>query len=145
MGKVIIYSDGACKNNPGPGGWGAVLLYAGKIKELSGGAQSTTNNQMEIQAAIEALRSLKKTCEIDFYTDSKYLQNGITDWIANWKRNGWRTSNKRPVKNKDLWQELDRLVQLQQISWLWTQGHAGDWGNERAHRLASVAMRKLLE
>ena len=145
MGNVIIYSDGACKYNPGPGGWGAVLVDAGQIKEISDGVELTTNNRMELTAAIEALRSLKKTCEIDFYTDSKYLQNGITDWIDNWKHNGWRTSRKSRVKNKTLWQELDRLVQLHQISWHWTQGHAGNRGNERAHRLASVAMRKLLE
>ena len=116
-----------------------------KSRRLSDGVELTTNNRMELTAAIEALGSLKKTCEIGFYTDSKYLQNGITDWISNWKRNGWRTASKRQVKNKDLWQELDRLVQLHQISWHWTQGHAGNWGNERAHRLASVAMHKLLE
>lgn len=145
MSRVTIYSDGACEPNPGPGGWGAVLVREGNSKEISGGSKWTTNNQMELMAAIEALRSLNKTCEVDFYTDSRYLQRGITDWIAKWKRNGWRTAGRRQVKNKALWQELDRLDQLHEISWHWIEGHAGNWGNERAHRLASIAMRKLME
>lgn len=120
MSQVIIYSDGACEPNPGPGGWGAVIVHGGEVKEICGGEEWTTNNQMELRAAIEALRSLAEACEISFYTDSKYLQNGITDWIVRWKRNGWRTAGKRQVKNKALWQDLDQLDQRHKIDWCWT-------------------------
>lgn len=137
---VTIYTDGACSGNPGPGGWGALLRYSSHEKELSGGAVDTTNNRMELSAAIEALRALTKPCQVDFYTDSKYLQNGITQWMAGWKRKGWKTSAKQPVKNQDLWQALDAAVQVHQINWHWVRGHAGQRENERVDQLARDAM-----
>ena len=134
--KIEIYTDGACSGNPGPGGWGAILRFQGKEKELSGGQRDTTNNQMELQAAIEALRALKESCVVDLYTDSQYLRQGITQWIHNWKRNGWRTSDKKPVKNQNLWVELDELVQRHEVHWHWLKGHAGHPENERCDELA---------
>ncbi len=139
-GRVTIHTDGACSGNPGPGGWGAVLQYNGHVKEMSGGEEQTTNNRMELTAAIRALDSLKRPCEIDMFTDSKYVKDGLTSWIHNWKRNGWKTSGKKPVKNADLWQDLDRAVQRHSISWHWLKGHAGDEMNERADRLANEGM-----
>ncbi len=140
LAHVTIYTDGACSGNPGPGGWGALLQYNGHEKELSGGAAETTNNRMELTAAIEALCALSKPCQVDIYTDSKYLQNGITQWLAAWKRKGWKTSAKKPVKNQDLWQALDEAVQKHQIAWQWVRGHAGQRENERVNQLARDAI-----
>ena len=139
---VDIYTDGACKGNPGMGGWGALLSYAGQEKELFGGESHSTNNRMELTAVIRALQTLKRPCQVRVYTDSKYVQKGISEWILNWKRRGWRTSSNEPVKNADLWQRLDQLAAQHQIEWLWVKGHAGHDGNERADALANqgVAM-----
>ena len=137
---VVIHTDGACSGNPGPGGWGAVLQYNGHVKELKGGLAETTNNQMELTAAIEALNALKRPCKIDLYTDSQYVRNGIQSWLFNWKKNGWRTADKKPVKNMELWQALDAAVQRHAITWHWVKGHAGDALNERADRLANEGM-----
>jgi ribonuclease HI len=134
--KLEIYTDGACSGNPGPGGWGAVLRFQGKEKEISGGSRSATNNQMELQAAIEALKALRESCVIDLYTDSQYLRRGITQWIHNWKKNGWKTADKKPVKNQELWVELDELVKKHSINWHWLKGHAGHPENERCDELA---------
>jgi ribonuclease HI len=139
-GRVIVHTDGACSGNPGPGGWGAVLQYNGKVKELKGGAPLTTNNQMELTAAIEALNALKRPCEVELHTDSQYLKNGLTAWIHSWKRNGWRTADRKPVKNAELWKALDEAVQPHTIDWRWVKGHAGDEMNERADRLANEGM-----
>ena len=139
-GRVVIHTDGACSGNPGPGGWGAVLKYNGTVKELKGGAPLTTNNQMELTAAIEALNALKRPCEVELHTDSQYVKNGLTKWIHGWKRNGWRTADKKPVKNAELWQALDAAVQRHKIDWLWVRGHAGDPMNERADQLANEGM-----
>jgi ribonuclease HI len=133
---IEIFTDGACSGNPGPGGWGAVLRFQGREKELSGGHPETTNNQMELQAAIEALKAIKEHCSIELYTDSQYLRQGITLWIHNWKRNGWKTSDKKPVKNQALWEELDALVKIHAINWHWLKGHAGHPENERCDELA---------
>jgi ribonuclease HI len=141
--KIVAHSDGACRGNPGPGGWAAVLTYESRRKELSGGAPATTNNRMELQAAIEALRSLKQPCEIEFFTDSKYVQNGISQWVAGWKRNGWRTAAKQPVKNADLWRELDAAASQHRIIWQWLKGHAGHEENERCDVLANEAIDKI--
>ena len=137
---VTIHTDGACSGNPGPGGWGAVLQYGSTVKELKGGAPLTTNNQMELTAAIEALNALKRPCEVELHTDSQYVKNGLTKWIHGWKRNGWRTADKKPVKNAELWQALDAAVQRHKIDWLWVRGHAGDPMNERADQLANEGM-----
>ncbi len=145
MKRVVIYSDGACWGNPGPGGWGVVLLYDGQRKEISGGAEHTTNNRMELQAAIEGLKALKEPGEADFYTDSQYLQQGISSWIEKWKTNSWRTASKQPVKNEDLWRDLDRLVQLHHVNWHWLRGHVGTPENERADRLAKSEIRQILD
>ena len=134
---VEIYTDGACKGNPGPGGWGALLRCQGQEKELFGGAPDTTNNRMELQAVIEALRCLKRPCDIDIYTDSQYVQKGISEWITGWKARGWRTASKTPVKNADLWQMLDAEVARHRIQWHWVKGHAGHEFNERADELAN--------
>jgi ribonuclease HI len=141
--RIEIYTDGACSGNPGPGGWGAVLRFQGKDKEISGGNPTTTNNQMELQAAIEALRALKEPCVVDLYTDSQYLRQGITQWIHNWKKNGWRTSDKKPVKNQELWVALDELVRAHAIQWHWLKGHAGHPENERCDELARNEIDKL--
>jgi ribonuclease HI len=140
-GVVEIYTDGACSGNPGPGGWGAVLSYGGRTKELSGGeAAPTTNNRMELMAAIQALESLTRRASVRLHTDSSYLRNGITGWLASWKRNGWRTASKQPVKNEDLWRRLDAAAAKHDVQWLWVRGHAGDPGNERADALANRGM-----
>lgn len=137
MLRVEIFTDGACSGNPGPGGWGAILRHKGIEKELSGGEKETTNNRMELTAVIEALKALKKECDITIYTDSRYVMDGVTQWLPNWKRNNWRTSNKKsPVKNIDLWQTLDSLLCQHQIHWIWVKGHAGHPENERVDTLA---------
>ena len=135
--KVVIYTDGACKGNPGLGGWGAWLQSGDHAKELFGGEANTTNNRMEMTAVIEALASLKRTCDIVLYTDSEYVKNGITTWIHGWKARGWKTAAKQPVKNVELWQRMDALSQLHKIEWRWVKGHAGDPGNEKADELAN--------
>ena len=135
--RVRIYTDGACKGNPGPGGGGALLQVDGREKELCGGEPDTTNNRMELTAVIRALEALKRPCEIDLYTDSQYVQKGISEWIAAWKRRGWNTAGKKPVKNVDLWLELDRLAGGHRIRWHWVRGHAGHAENERADQLAN--------
>ena len=139
-----IYTDGACRGNPGTGGWGAWLVYNQTEKELYGFSADTTNNIMELTAVIEALKSLKRKCPIIITTDSTYVKNGITTWIHNWKVKGWRTANKKPVKNKDLWQELDKLSENHTITWKWVRGHTGHIGNERADELANEAIDNLL-
>ena len=133
---MTIYTDGACSGNPGPGGWGALLQFGEHERELKGGERNTTNNRMELTAAIAALETLKRTCKIHLHTDSTYLRDGMTSWIHNWKRNGWRTTAKKPVKNVDLWQRLDEAIQSHDIEWHWIKGHAGDPGNEAADALA---------
>lgn len=139
MNHVVIYTDGACKGNPGPGGWGVYLRSDGHEKELWGGERETTNNRMELTAVIEALAALKRPCRVSLYLDSEYVRKGITEWIHGWKRKGWTTAAKQPVKNADLWQRLDSLVHggIHQIEWHWVKGHAGDPGNERADALAN--------
>jgi ribonuclease HI len=140
MKRVEIFTDGACSGNPGPGGWGVVLRYNGHIRELSGGEALTTNNRMELTAAIEALNALKEPCTVDLYTDSNYLREGISGWIDGWKRNGWRTADRRPVKNAELWQALDAARQRHRVTWHWVRGHAGHAENERADALARQGM-----
>jgi ribonuclease HI len=135
--RVIIYTDGACKGNPGPGGWGAWLRSGAHEKELWGGEAVTTNNRMELTAVIQALGALKKRCEVTIYTDSEYVRKGMTEWIAGWQRRGWRTADNKPVKNAELWQELQLAVQKHQVEWRWVKGHSGDPGNERADALAN--------
>lgn len=137
---VEIYTDGACKGNPGVGGWGVYLRYKGQEKEVYGGDKSTTNNQMELMAAIMALESLKRPCQIKLYTDSKYVLQGITEWMENWKARGWKTASRQPVKNVELWRRLDAAIQAHQIEWVWVKGHSGDPGNERADRLANLGV-----
>lgn len=143
-GIVEIYADGACKGNPGPGGWGAWLTYNGKEKTLSGGESLTTNNRMELTAVIRALELLKKPCIVKVYTDSSYVQKGISEWIIGWKVRNWRTSDKKPVKNADLWKLLDTLRDQHQIEWIWVKGHAGNLGNERADALANQGVAAFL-
>ena len=143
MNKVEIFTDGACKGNPGPGGWGAILRYGTTEKEIYGANKNTTNNIMELTAVIESLKNLNKPCELIITTDSKYVKNGITEWIHNWKKNGWRTAAKKEVKNKELWIELDSLIQIHSISWDWVKGHSGHPENERADSLANLAIEKL--
>ena len=138
--KITIYTDGACSGNPGKGGWGAVLIYRDKQKHLSGSAILTTNNKMELTAAIEALKAVKKSSDIELYTDSQYVKNGINLWIINWKKNGWKTANKKEVANKDLWIELDKYVTHHNITWFWVKGHSGNHYNEIADSLAVKAM-----
>ncbi|MEM1089611.1 MAG: ribonuclease HI [Pseudomonadota bacterium] len=137
---VTIYTDGACSGNPGPGGWGALLSHGSRELELSGGEKQTTNNRMEMQAVIEALSALKRACDVELYTDSTYVRDGVTRWMTNWKRNGWKTAAKKPVKNQDLWQALDAAVSRHRINWHWVKGHSGDPGNERADTLAREAV-----
>ncbi len=134
--SITIYTDGACSGNPGPGGWGAVLIFGEHEKHLSGGEKNTTNNRMELQAVISALQSLNKSCDITLYTDSKYVMDGITTWIHNWKKNNWRTAAKKPVKNADLWQTLDNLRDDHTINWQWVKGHSGNKYNDIADELA---------
>ena len=138
--KIEIFTDGACRGNPGPGGWGALLRFGSKEKEINGYAPSTTNNIMELTAVIEALKQIKKPYEIDITTDSNYVKNGITVWIHNWKTNGWKTAAKKSVKNKELWVELDELIQIHQINWIWVKGHSGHPENEKADELANIAI-----
>jgi len=137
---VTIYTDGACSGNPGPGGWGAILMHGETRKELSGGESETTNNRMELQAAIEALNALKRPCKVALYTDSVYVRDGITKWIKGWERNGWRTAAKKPVKNAELWQALQAALQPHDVDWHWVKGHAGHPENERADELARAGM-----
>ena len=138
--KVQIFTDGACKGNPGPGGWGAILRFKDNEKEINGYESLTTNNIMELMAVIESLKAISKPFEIEITTDSKYVKNGITSWIHNWKKNGWKTAAKKPVKNKELWIELDHLIQKHNISWKWVKGHSGHIENERADELANEAI-----
>jgi len=140
---VDIYTDGACKGNPGPGGWGALLKFGDHAKEMHGGEPGTTNNRMELTAVIRAFESLKRPCKIRLHTDSQYVQKGISVWIHDWKRRGWRTADKKPVKNIDLWQQLDALRALHEIDWIWVKGHAGDPGNERADELANLGVEEV--
>jgi ribonuclease HI len=137
---VIIHTDGACSGNPGPGGWGAILTYGEHEKELKGGEPHTTNNRMELMAAISALEALKRSSTVEMHTDSKYVQDGISKWIHGWKRNGWKTAEKKPVKNVDLWQRLDAAIQKHHVKWHWVKGHAGHELNERADQLAVEAI-----
>jgi ribonuclease HI len=136
---VEIYTDGACKGNPGPGGWGAVIRFGAHEKELSGGEPLTTNNRMELTAAIESLNALTRACRVTLWTDSSYVKDGISKWIHGWKRNGWRTADKKPVKNADLWQALEAATARHEVEWRWVKGHAGHPENERADKLASDA------
>ncbi len=138
--RVEVWTDGACSGNPGPGGWGAVLIWNGHERELSGGEPLTTNNRMELMAAIAALSALKRRSRVDLHTDSQYLRGGITGWITGWKRNGWRTAGRKPVKNVDLWQQLDALREKHDVHWHWVKGHAGTEANERADQLARDGM-----
>ena len=140
---VIIHTDGACSGNPGPGGWGAILKFGDVEKELKGGEPDTTNNRMELLAAISALEAMKKKVSADIYTDSQYVRGGITGWIHNWKRNGWKTADKKPVKNVDLWQRLDAAMHRHDVHWRWLKGHAGHEMNERADRLAVAAIAEM--
>ena len=143
MKSIEIYTDGACRGNPGIGGWGAIIQFQNNYKELFGGRAETTNNQMEMQAVIEGLKALKEPCKIILYTDSKYVMDGITSWIHGWKKNKWKTANKKPVKNIELWQELDQLANQHEITWKWVKGHAGIPGNERADELANKGIDNL--
>ncbi|WP_183933253.1 ribonuclease HI [Sphingomicrobium lutaoense] len=141
--KVAIFTDGACKGNPGPGGWGAILRWNGEERELSGGERDSTNNRMELMAAIAALEALKKPCAVDLTTDSVYVRDGITKWIHGWRRNGWKTAAKKPVKNAELWQRLADAAERHEINWHWVKGHAGHPENERADQLACAEAEKL--
>ena len=143
MKVVVIHSDGACQGNPGPGGWAAVLTYGEHRREISGGAPATTNNRMELQGAIEALNALKEPCQVEFFTDSEYVKNGITAWVFAWRKNGWRTKAKKPVKNGDLWKQLDEATRRHSIKWNWLKGHAGHKENERCDQLATEEIAKI--
>ena len=140
---VEIFTDGACSGNPGPGGWGAILRYGGVEKELNGGEPETTNNRMEMMAAIMAIEAVKRPCEIHLHTDSEYLRQGITTWIHSWKARGWKTADKKPVKNVDLWQRLERAIETHDVHWHWVKGHSGHVENERADELARLAIRQM--
>ena len=143
--KVIVYTDGACRGNPGPGGWGAILLFPDQQRELRGASAETTNNRMELTAAIEALSALDRQSRVTLYTDSEYLKNGISQWIENWKQRGWKTAAKKPVKNQDLWQALDQASSMHEVEWKWVKGHSGNPGNARADELANQAIDDLLD
>lgn len=143
MKKVRLITDGACKGNPGPGGWAAILVYGPHRKELFGAEPDTTNNRMELRAAIEGLRALKEPCEVEIVTDSEYLKKGVTEWLPRWKSQGWRTASRRPVRNEDLWRQLDELSQRHRTRWVWTRGHADHAENRRADELASQAAHEL--
>ncbi|MBX9706989.1 MAG: ribonuclease HI [Caulobacteraceae bacterium] len=144
MSHVIIHTDGACRGNPGPGGWGAILQSGGKAKELHGGERLTTNNRMELTAAIMALEALNRPCHVDLHTDSKYVMDGITGWIHGWKARGWKTADKKPVKNDDLWKRLDAARARHEVKWHWVKGHAGHELNERADALANLGIDEML-
>ena len=144
MKQVIMYTDGACRGNPGPGGWGALITFEGSTKEVFGGKLDVTNNQMELSAAIEGLAALTEPCNVDLFTDSKYVMDGITQWIHNWKKNNWRTAAKKDVKNKELWQRLDELINFHLVQWHWVKGHSGDEGNEMADLLANKGIDSIL-
>ena len=143
MKPVVIHTDGACKGNPGPGGWGARLSYGAQVKELFGGECDTTNNRMELMAAIVALETLKEACAVTLHTDSTYVMKGLTEWLPGWKARGWRTASKQPVKNQDLWQRLDAAAARHRVDWRWVKGHAGDPGNEAADALANKGVESL--
>lgn len=143
--SVELFTDGACSGNPGPGGWGAILRYKGVEKELSGGEPQTTNNRMELRAVIEGLNMLKRPCRVDVYTDSQYVQKGISEWLAGWKRRGWKTADRKPVKNEDLWRVLDAAAAPHQVRWHWVRGHAGHPENERADALARKGLTEGLQ
>jgi ribonuclease HI len=140
---VELYTDGACRGNPGPGGWGAILMYGDKKREMCGGSKDTTNNKMELQAVIEGLKALNRPCDVTITTDSKYVMQGISDWIINWKKNGWKTAAKKPVKNVEYWQALDAEVQKHRVKWQWVKGHSGHPMNERADQLANMGIDQL--
>ncbi len=137
MKQIVAYTDGACRGNPGPGGWGVVLRFGAREKELWGGDPATTNNRMELTAAIEALKALRERCHVQVYTDSTYVRSGITEWLPNWVRRGWRTAGRKAVRNQDLWEELSALTQMHAVEWHWVKGHAGHAGNEQADLLAN--------
>jgi len=141
---IRIYTDGACRGNPGPGGWGALLVAGDRERELWGGEPLTTNNRMELTAAIRGLEALKRRCKVDLYTDSQYVRNGIREWLAQWKKRGWKTADKKPVKNQDLWERLDALVGGHDVEWHWVRGHSGHDGNERADALANRGIDELV-
>jgi ribonuclease HI len=143
--RVVIWTDGACSGNPGPGGWGAILTFNGHERELSGGEPLTTNNRMELMAAIQSLETLTRACDVELHTDSQYLRSGITGWLHGWKRNGWKTADRKPVKNVELWQRLDEAAQRHNIDWRWVKGHAGNEMNERADALAREGMKPFLK
>jgi ribonuclease HI len=140
---VVIYTDGACRGNPGPGGWGVILSYKGVVKELYGGEKETTNNRMELTAAIQGLEVLKKQCKVELNTDSKYVLQGITEWLPNWKKRGWKTAGNKPVKNEDLWRRLDAVGSQHTIEWKWVKGHSGHKENDRADELANLGIDRL--
>lgn len=142
--SVVLYTDGACKGNPGPGGWGVVLRYGDVLKTLHGGERDTTNNRMELMAAIQGLKALKRACDVELYTDSQYVRKGITEWMANWKKNGWKTAARKPVKNDDLWRALDDQVGRHAVNWHWVKGHAGVPDNELADELANRGVDELM-
>ncbi len=144
MSIVTIYTDGACRGNPGPGGWGALLIFGDTEKEIFGGEAETTNNRMELCACIEALGRLSRRCRVRIFTDSTYVKNGIQSWLWNWKKNNWKTAAKKPVKNRDLWERLDQMAAKHDIEWRWVKGHAGDPGNERADRLANRGIDEII-
>ena len=144
MSEVEIHTDGACRGNPGPGGWGAILRYGKRLKEISGAEHDTTNNRMELTAAIRALQALRRSAHVTLYTDSTYMLRGVTEWMEGWKQRGWRTSSRKAVKNRDLWEELDTALERHDIDWVWVKGHSGDAGNERADELANHAIDELL-
>ena len=140
MKKIHVYTDGACRGNPGPGGWGVLIRYNDHEKKLHGGEAHTTNNRMELMAAIQALRAIKESCDIELTTDSQYVRNGITEWLANWKKRGWKTADKKPVKNQDLWEQLDLEVSRHQVKWHWVKGHSGHIENEIVDQLANLGI-----
>ena len=144
MKAVTAYTDGACRGNPGPGGWGAILRYGENVRELQGGERQTTNNRMELMAAIEALGALKEPCRVALYTDSRYVRDGITRWLPGWRRRDWQTRARKPVKNQDLWIRLDDLARTHEVAWHWVKGHAGHAGNERADALANLGLEQAL-
>jgi len=142
--RVEIFTDGACRGNPGPGGWGAILRYGGQETHMQGAEEHTTNNRMELQAAVSALEKLSRNCDVHITTDSRYMMDGIQQWMVNWKKNGWKTAAKKPVKNEDLWKQLDKLVELHNVTWSWVKGHSGHKENEQVDQLANDAIDKML-